>query len=108
MIGRGESDTEDRKIPPKRKSSEGYEKLKKRKGIKATCEIEIDHDSAGNIKSDDEKPAQPEMNREWRFQVSCNRQMSPQSVRVLLKITDDLTLSWATTKDRERKTENDG
>lgn len=27
------------------------------KVIKVTCETEIDHDSAGNIKSDDEIPA---------------------------------------------------
>lgn len=39
-----------------------YGKPDKRKGNEVSCEPQIDHDSARNIKNDAERPAQPETN----------------------------------------------
>lgn len=50
-----------------RKMIGSYGKPDKRKGNEVSCEPQIDHDSARNIKNDAEKPAQPETDRAWRF-----------------------------------------
>ena len=52
---------DDRKIPGRYTERRAAGSPIRGKVIRVTCETEIDRDSAGNIKSDDEIPARAEM-----------------------------------------------